>query len=302
MKVKFKAHKRRPRYWSDTGGRELHFEDGDVQDLPPTLVFYLIKHFPLNFTLVDPKQGEVTKTLPQNLFQSQIDKIIKQKPGEEKIETDIPQIPVIEGEQIDVKVLLCPSLSISEDILKTSDTSPGRYDYDVIFIGYAYQSRINWMEKFLAESLPFRILLVGDCWDKQKFNFKPNILPTQDEVATMKLCYSARIIVCLHRNERENIEMPPQSVHRGYIEAYSGSLVMIDKLRSCYPFAEDEVVFFNSQKELKEKITYYLAHPDEAKKMGEKAKKKAERMFTFKTRLTKILNCLRSERYEMKIP
>ncbi len=300
MKIRFKTHKRRPSYWSEIGGQDLHFEDGDVKDVHPSIAFHLLKHFPLNFTLVDPNDAKSLKALPGALFQGETEKATRPKPKEEepKEEETKEEEPI----QVDAKVLFCPSLSISENVLKTSDTSPDRYDYDVIFIGYAYQSRINWMTKFLTKPLPFRILLVGDCWDKQKFNFKPEILPTQDEVATMKLCHSARIIVCLHRNEKENPKMPPQSVHRGYVESYSGSLVMIDKKRPCHPFAEDEVVFFGSQEELKEKISYYLAHPDEAKRMGEKAKRKAERMFTFKARLTKILNCLRSERYEMKIP
>lgn len=295
MKIRFKADKYRLRYWSEVGGRDLHFEDGDAEDVHPTVAFHLLKYFSLNFSLADPNEKKLLKALPDALFQSEAEKPAIPKLKEEKTKEEEPR-------QTEAKVLFCPSLSISENVLRTSDTSPGKYDYDVIFIGYAYQSRIDWMARFLAGPIPFRVLLVGDYWDKQKFDFKPDMLPTQDEVATMKLCYSARIIVCLHRNEKENPKMPPRSVHRGYVEAYSGSLVMIDKRRPCHPFAEDEVVFFGSQEELREKIAYYLAHPDEATKMGRKAKRKAETMFTFRARLTKILNCLRSERYEMRIP
>lgn len=207
------------------------------------------------------------------------------------------------------KVLFCPSLSVSP---VSEDTRKGKYlpfdykqKYDIMFCGYAYESRKQFMEEFLKLKPKCQILLVGDGWEQ--FHKIRNIetLPTQGESDTTQLYRSAKIVFCLHRTEQDIGGfpiMPPQSIHRGYIEVYSGALVMIDDKRSQHSFGPDEVVFFSSPKDLKKQIDYYLLHPRKAKTMAKRAQARATRDFTFRARLTKILNCVRSERYNTIIP
>ncbi len=204
------------------------------------------------------------------------------------------------------KVIFCPSLSINESILSMK---PKKYDMhnNITICGHAYPSRINFVRKLL-ELLPKKVNLhaIGNGWEKLK-DFGPQFtyIPTQDELSTMSYHRHTDIIVCLHRTEDDIGGFPlmkPESVHRGYIEAYSGALTMIDNNRQQHSFGENEVIFFSDPEDLREKINYYLAHPKEAQAMARKARRRATRDFTFRARMTKIINCIRSERYNTIIP
>ncbi len=204
------------------------------------------------------------------------------------------------------KVIFCPSLSISESILSMKTK---KYDMhnNITICGHAYPSRINFVRKLL-ELLSKKVNLhaIGNGWEKLK-DFGPQFtyIPTQDELSTMSYYRHTDIVVCLHRTEEDIGGFPlkkPESVHRGYIEAYSGALTMIDNNRQQHSFGENEVVFFSGPKDLKKKIDYYLANPKIAQAMARKARRRATRDFTFRARMTKIINCIRSERYNTIIP
>lgn len=202
------------------------------------------------------------------------------------------------------KILFCPNLSISETLFQINAKSVKIYD--IAFCGYPYPSRYEFVKSLLPMIADRKIVLVGNGWDKLSKEFPSvKIYPTQNEITTFNIYRISKIIVCLHRTE-EDIggfpSMKPNSIHRGYIEAYSGALVMIDDKRKQHSFGPDEVVFFSSPEDLREKIKYYLAHPRKAKAMAKKAQMRAARDFTFRSRLTKILNCVRSERYCMRVP
>ena len=202
------------------------------------------------------------------------------------------------------RVLCCPSLSISEDLLKMKNPAREEREIDVTFCGVAYPSRKLFMEQFLSTEINFRFLLIGEGWEEfSSRNVK--ILSILDEVKTMDLYRKSRITFCLHRNEEDLGGFPkvhPRSIHRGYIEAFSGALVMIDDQRDQHSFYEDEVVFYFDSDDLREKIGYYLARPAERLKIAEKARKHAEKDFAFRTRFTRILNCFRSPRFKMVVP
>lgn len=62
----------------------------------------------------------------------------------------------------------------------------------------------------------------------------------------------------------------------------------IDKL-----FPGKEIVQFSSFGELKEKITYYLSHPDERKDLAERARKLVLEKHTFRHRVETMLQCIK---------
>lgn len=232
------------------------------------------------------------------------------------VSNDVAAIPYY-GQIIDPKrILFCPSLSISEDVFN----SKGRWKekFDVTFCGYAYDSRVDFMRSFLDGPMKFKLLILGDDWvtklgavdngrylDKLRKDNQIQFMYAKGELNTMKIYRSSKIIVCTHRTHQDLggfPAMPPKSVQRGYIEAYSGALVMIDAARPQISFGPNEIVRFVGPNDLKAKIKYYLAHPRERRTRAKKAQMRAKRDFTFTARLTKVLNCLRSERYGMKIP
>ena len=232
------------------------------------------------------------------------------------VTNDVATIPYYQNIAKDPnKVLFCPSLSISEPNILSRMTNTAKYD--VIFCGHAYPSRVQFTREFTQRRPKYSILLIGDGWHDEIGKLPQNdrihilgneklyIMPTLDELMTMALYRIAKIIVCLHRTANDVGGFPlmaPKSVHRGYIEAYSGSLVMIDDKRTQHSFGKDEVVFFSDPQDLRKKIDYYLAHPKEAQAMARKAQRRATRDFTFRARMTKIINCIRSERYNTIIP
>lgn len=259
------------------GSRGIFLKDGQIAEISPENANHCMTHWPDNFEIVS---GSWSFPLPPS-----------------------PNLPAIRPEPRtkNKRTLFCPSLSISREVLEVR-TEP-QPKYDVALGGHAYPSRVEFIQNLLKLKPRFTMLLIGDGWKKN--GLEAETLATQTETETMKLYRSARIVVCLHRDESDLGGFPvmvPKSIHRGYIEAYSGRLVMIDRKRSEHSFGDGEVVFFDSPKDLKQKIEYYLAHYEEAKQMAMKAKARAERDFTFRARLTKILNCVRSERYNMEIP
>jgi len=217
------------------------------------------------------------------------------------VTNDISTVPAYQKVVDPKKVLFCPVLSISPNVFSTNGKWPK--EYDVAICGHAYPSRLKFMGEFLKKKLDFKMIFVGDEWTKLGHSVTTS--PTQDEVTAMEIYHAVKIVVCLHRNADDLGGFPdalPQSIQRGYIEAYSGALVMIDSARKQHSFGENEVVFYNSPDDLRGKIAYYLAHPEKAKAFAVRAKTRAAKDFTFQSRLTKVLSCARSERYEMTIP
>jgi len=199
------------------------------------------------------------------------------------------------------KALFCPSLSVSLPVFCTNNKWPK--SYDVVVCGHAYPSRLGFMNEFLRKMPGLNIFFVGDGWESLEGPVAH--CPTQDEVTTMEIYHAAKLVVCLHRTHEDCggfPDMAPQSIQRGYVEAFSGALVLIDSTRKQHSFGENEVVFYSSPDDLRGKIAYYLAHSSEAEAFAARAKARAARDFTFQSRLTKVINCVRSERYEAVIP
>lgn len=210
------------------------------------------------------------------------------------------------------KVFFMPALSVNEKAFKGLK-EPKRRDYDFIFCGYAYDSRMIFMEEFLSiinqARKQTRMLFIGDRWDDKYNGVGKRMpitawLPTIDERETMKYYLQSKIIICLHR-KLNDLNDPPilaRSVHRGYVEAWSGALVMIDDSREEHSFDEDEVVFYSSPRDLARKVNYYLKNPEARQKKAEKAQTRARRDFTFEARFRRLLNCVRSQRFNVGVP
>ena len=196
------------------------------------------------------------------------------------------------------RIVVCPSLSVDHRI---AFPTHNENSYDIGIVGYAYPSRIPSVQKLVhALGNKFRIAIVGDGWDKYDI---PCISGTVDPIVTMNFYSQCRSIVCLHRVHGDCSDGPvgPRLVQRGYIEAYSGARVFIDQNRSDHAFEDNEVVWFNSIDELISKLGAYLSGPDdiEACQMGQL---RALRDFTHRSRLSRVLNCVRSPRYFAVIP
>lgn len=196
----------------------------------------------------------------------------------------------------------CCSTSLNDISFKLRDNVKKKHD--VIFVGYPYDSRIEFIKQLLPEikKKDYNFTLVGGDWSKRGIN-----LPCIDEVNEQELLQimeESKIVVLYNRRNTDLGEKPesikPVSVVRGYLECGSGSLIMLDDERTHHNF-NGEVVFYKGIGNLTKKIDYYIKHAGERMQIGEKAKQRALRDFTYKMRITKLLNSVMSKRYYFEV-
>lgn len=229
------------------------------------------------------------------------------------VTNDISTFPLYRKQQCEIlgegtanRVLFVPSLSINANRLSKKDYDSVEKKYDVVICGYAYESRKEFLRSVI-DKIDFKLLVIGDGWCDSGINV--DFINTMPEEKTFKFYQQSRIIACVHRTNSDvggNSDLlRPESLTRGFIEAYSGAMVIVDNdRRAIPPFAQNEIVIYdrNNPQDFIDKIHYYLEHGEERLAIAIRTKKRAEQEFTFKTRWTKILNCFRSERYGMEIP
>jgi glycosyltransferase involved in cell wall biosynthesis len=192
----------------------------------------------------------------------------------------------------------CPSVSYDDIELK----APGKIEkkYDLIFYGYAYESRKRLLKQIEPElkRLNLKYLVVGGGWNQKSKNFVSEL--TQQE--SLNLLAQSKIVLLKNRMRTDLNggwqDINPQSIVRGYFEAGAGSMILIDDSRIHYSFSENEIAFFkdNDKKDLLEKIKYYLRNENEREEIASQAQKKALTEWTYRNRIIKLVNSARSQR------
>ena len=205
----------------------------------------------------------------------------------------VPDYQSVLGEH----VIACPSLSMDH----RSVTSELEKVLDVVVVGYGYPSRIQFIRALKAVVRDQHdITVIGDGWDSDI-----GAIPTMSSFTTLPLYHRARAVVCLHRKDKDcGPSCRPQAlVARGYVEGCGGARVFIDSVRQDHPFDDGEVEWFNDPNDLAAKLTTYLSLPDdEQRALAEPLRLRTWRDFTYRTRVARIINCVRSPRYEAVIP
>lgn len=197
----------------------------------------------------------------------------------------------------------CPSVSVnSVDLVFREDAEKVN---DVIFYGYAYDSRIAFVRSLVPLLNKFGLNLTvvgGGAWENLNIS-GVRCMKELTEQESISLMEESKIVVLHNRKETDvsrNSHLKADSVVRGYFECASGSLVMLDKDRSHHNF-NDEVVFYSSTNDLVEKIKFYLKEDKLRQEIGKKAKERALTDFTYRKRVTDLINGIRSMRYYHEI-
>ena len=189
-----------------------------------------------------------------------------------------------------------PSISFDSLNLKLRSDAPKRYE--VVFYGYAYDSRVAFVKSLVSQCSYGIVTVVGGGWETKGVN-APVIgeLSEQDSLQVME---EAKIVVLHNRKHTdcggEPNSMRAQSVVRGYFECASGSLIMIDDDRPHHSL-DGAVVFYSNVEDLVRKLGYYLANEKARDDIGSVARKRATTDYTYKTRITNLVNAVRSQRY-----
>jgi glycosyltransferase involved in cell wall biosynthesis len=202
------------------------------------------------------------------------------------------------------RVIVCSSLSADSTLVNEPRGFISR-DIDILLCGYAYPSR----KRFVTELLPLlagqRMTLVGNGWESFASE-QVTVLPTQPLAETYKLHARARAVVCLQRvhGDCSDGAVEPMTLNRGYMEGYSGARVFLDSTRPFHSLDEGDVVWYHEPGDLAGKLWTYLSmsniviHESSADRFAEKCRM----IYTYKTRLARILNCVRSPRFLAEIP
>lgn len=195
------------------------------------------------------------------------------------------------------RVIVCPSLG-PDDQLAPVDHQRIARDIDVLLCGYAYPSRRVFVDKLLPLLGGLRVMLVGDGWEDRDVE----TLPTQDIESTRALHARAKTVICLHRTHGDCSDGPvaPESVCRGFMEGFFGPRVFLDRARTKHPFDDGDVVWYDAPADLAKKLREYLAGPRDP--AADRYAEKCATIYTYRARLARVLNAVRTERFLAEIP
>lgn len=93
-----------------------------------------------------------------------------------------------------------------------------------------------------------------------------------------------------------NLNITLRSIHSGIplrvldILACQGFCISNYQADIANAFSDEEIVLFDSEEDLLDKIDYYMANPDQRKRIAMAGKKKVEQLFTYEYRIKKILS------------
>jgi hypothetical protein len=198
-------------------------------------------------------------------------------------------------------IICCSSLSIFTQSVPRALPMKDRYT-DVAMIGYAYPSRIRFMDEYSKIIDAPKIQLFGDGWAQAGYS---SAIPTKHTEDTMQIYGFSKAIVCLHRLHGDCCDGPhePISINRGYVEGCAGARVFLDTYRPRGSFKDAEVISYSSPVELAEKLKIYLNSPPEIQELESRPLRVRSALdFTYRTRVSRIINSVRSLRFETTIP
>jgi hypothetical protein len=202
------------------------------------------------------------------------------------------------------RVIVCPTLGPDDQLAR--EALPR--DIDVLICGYAYPSRKRFVDELLPKLNGLRTVFIGDGWTFDGLvgivgiDCCPETHGTQPLGETYQLHARAKAVVCMHRvhGDCSDGAVEPTNVNRGAMEGYLGARVFLDRSRPLHDFDDSDVVWYDSPVDLATKLRAYLATNDERQAAAFVAKCRLN--YTYRTRLARVINCVRSPRYLAEVP
>lgn len=168
-----------------------------------------------------------------------------------------------------------------------------RYSTEVCFVGSWNPLYVK--RRAVLEGLTdFKIGIWGPGWDKlpAESPLRRFIrgLHTKPEDWT-KIYSASKIVLCIHDHDTEGKILIYQASPRVYEVLACGAFLVTDRQKDILTLFNpgEDLVIFNNIKELREIITYYLRHPDEARSIAERGRMKVLENHTYRHRIKEIL-------------
>ena len=203
-------------------------------------------------------------------------------------------------DDVHARQILCwNSLGLSEKARKRIEEKAGTVrDIDVCFFGYPYPTRLSFVRDFVKNSpTTWKMVAVGDGWRNGLAGLPVSCLETQDEISSIDTLLRTKIVVVTHRTGDDAGGFPtvlPSSIHRGFIEASCGCAVVLDDARK---FGAGKLKFFHAPTPLvaTKHAWDLLKDPKKLADLTSRNREIALKENTMTTRLTRLLNMIRSE-------
>lgn len=166
-----------------------------------------------------------------------------------------------------------------------------KYGSDIVFVGSYYSNRAD----ILSRLTDFNLAIWGPGWDKLPSNhpLRKHINCRQIEPDDwLKIYCASKIAVIVHYQDGK---VPCYQASPKVYEALAcKTFALVDNQKDVRTLFEDgkHLVIFNDPDDLREKIKYYLNHPEEREKIAEEGYKEVIKKHTYVHRIKKMLDII----------
>ncbi|MNO42732.1 Spore protein YkvP [compost metagenome] len=174
---------------------------------------------------------------------------------------------------------------------------------DICLVGVPYSNRIE-LIKFLLERTDYQIQIVGRGWGKFNNEWTKNSNRGLDLVnawvrpeTVVNYYNGSKIVLNIHRPPDEKYNKNRTGIiaksinNRTFDAASCEAFQLIDSKEELVNHFEEgkEIISFQDNNDLLEKIHYYIAHDEERKRIAKKARKRVLTSHTFQHRIDHLL-------------
>ncbi|HET8578698.1 MAG TPA: glycosyltransferase [Methylomirabilota bacterium] len=163
-----------------------------------------------------------------------------------------------------------------------------RFAAPVSFVGSCYPYR----ERFVTELADYPMRLWGAGWDRSESALVRAMAAGGPVWGRAKLAVYSASTLSLNQHHPMNDIVGVNT--RTFELAASGACQLVDLKEELTPLftPREEVVAYRDLAELRRQLDYYLAHPDEARDIGQRALKRALREHTLRHRIDEMLDVI----------
>lgn len=218
-------------------------------------------------------------------------------------------VPVYQA--VGVKQVYYLPLGVHPELFTPTMAGPA-YHSDICFIGNAFRNRAALFDEMAPFLKGKQVRIIGGFWDRlarykelSPFVYGGFIPPAE----TVKFYNGAKIVINLHRptesgdDNRNSLNLPGRSINPRTFEINACGTLQITDIREdlCqYYTPGTDIETYGSVSELKHKISYYLAHEDERRRIAQRALETTLTRHTYVHRLPELLRLIQENRWGLQ--
>ena len=163
------------------------------------------------------------------------------------------------------------------------------FENDIVFIGSYYPNRWETLRRLSGHNMA----VWGPGWSKVSKNGVPNRVIHDEKLnynRWVKIYSAAKIVLIIHFQDRK---VPCFQASPKVFETLAcGCFALVDCQKDVFSIFKNEVhlVGYSDFRELREKIRYYLDHPDERRRIAAQGRKEVLNLHTFEHRVKELLS------------